>query len=53
MFDPGRKRRRQSRRRILGLELGGKQGRERVAVRPRLPSGWTAGLDLEAAMAKL
>lgn len=29
------------------LELGGKQGRERVAVPPRLPSGWAAGLDLD------
>ena len=47
MLDPGRKRRRQSRRRILGLELGGKQGRERGAVPPRLPSGWAAGLDLD------
>jgi hypothetical protein len=46
-FDPGRKRRRQNRRRILGLELGGKQGREREAVPPRLPSGWAAGLDLD------
>jgi hypothetical protein len=47
MLDPGRKRRRQSRRRILGLELGGKQGREREAVPPSLPSGWAAGLDLD------
>ena len=30
-----------------GLELGGKQGREREAVPPRLPSGWAAGLDLD------
>lgn len=30
-----------------GLELGGKQGREREAVLPRLPSGWAAGLDLD------
>jgi len=29
------------------LELGGKQGREREAVPPRLPSGWAAGLDLD------
>lgn len=29
------------------LELGGKQGREREAVPPRLPSGWVAGLDLD------
>ena len=29
-----------------GLELGGKQGREREAVPPRLPSGRAAGLDL-------
>ena len=30
-----------------GLELGGKQGREREAVPPSLPSGWAAGLDLD------
>jgi hypothetical protein len=29
------------------LELGGKQGREREAVPPRLPSGWAAVLDLD------
>jgi hypothetical protein len=30
------------------LELGGgKQGREREALPPRLPSGWAAGLDLD------
>ena len=29
------------------LELGGKQGREREAVPPRLPSGWAAGHDLD------
>ena len=29
------------------LELGGKQGREREAVPPRLPSGWAAGLVLD------
>jgi hypothetical protein len=30
-----------------GLELGAKQGREREAVPPRLPSGCAAGLDLD------
>lgn len=29
------------------LELGVKQGCEREAVPPRLPSGWAAGLDLD------
>jgi hypothetical protein len=29
------------------LELGGKQGREREVVPPRLSSGWAAGLDLD------
>lgn len=33
--------------RATRLELGGKQGRERESVPPRLPSGWAAGLDLD------
>jgi len=30
-----------------GLELGGKQGREREAVPPRLTGGWAAGLYMD------
>ena len=38
---------RPSLRRRPGSNSGSKQGREREAVPPRLPSGWAAGLDLD------